>query len=111
MGKARRVAKLAKRTGGNSGSTSNSGSSIRPAFSWKETLGRMAKVAPRVLLMTLLLVGLQAGASLLKIPFLSTPLGQLAMFGVVYFVMFRWIYADVLPNNKISGTKISSTKQ
>jgi hypothetical protein len=103
MGKARRIAKLAKRTGS---SSSNTGSSnIRPAFSWKETLGRMAKVAPRVLLMTLLLVGLQAGASLLKIPFLSTPLGQLAMFGVVYFVMFRWIYADVLPNNKLSNNK------
>ncbi len=102
MGKARRVAKLAKRTGS---SNSNTGSSARPVFSWKETLGRMAKVAPRVLLMTLLLVGLQAGASLLKIPYLSTPLGQLAMFGVVYFVMFRWIYADVLPNNKLSNNK------
>jgi hypothetical protein len=102
MGKARRVAKLAKRTSSNN---SNTGSSVRPAFSWKETLGRMAKVAPRVLLMTLLLVGLQAGAALLKIPFLSTPLGQLAMFGVVYFVMFRWIYADVLPNNKLTNTK------
>ena len=101
MGKARREAKLAKRTGGPSnGGSSNTGSSLKPAFSWKETLGRMAKVAPRVLLMTLLLVGLQAGASLLKIPFLSTPLGQLAMFGVVYFVMFRWIYADVLPSRK-----------
>jgi hypothetical protein len=97
MGKARRVAKLAKRT---DGSNPNASSSPRPVFSWKETLGRMAKVAPRVLLMTLLLVGLQAGASLLKIPFLSTPLGQLVMFGVVYFVMFRWIYADVLPARK-----------
>jgi hypothetical protein len=103
MGKARRIAKLAKRTGSSSSSTGSS--NIRPAFSWKETLGRMAKVAPRVLLMTLLLVGLQAGAALLKIPFLSTPLGQLAMFGVVYFVMFRWIYADVLPNNKMSNNK------
>jgi hypothetical protein len=102
MGKARRIAKLAKRTGS---SSSNTGSSVRPAFSWKETLGRMAKVAPRVLLMTLLLVGLQAGAALLKIPFLSTPLGQLVMFGVVYFVMFRWIYADVLPNNKLTNNK------
>ena len=101
MGKARREAKLAKRgDGSNSGSNSKTGSSVRPAFSWKETLGRMAKVAPRVLLMTLLLVGLQAGAALLKIPFLSSPLGQLAMFGVVYFVMFRWIYADVLPTRK-----------
>jgi hypothetical protein len=100
MGKARRVAKLAKRTGGSNNAVPNT---IRPAFSWKETMGRMAKVAPRVLLMTLLLVGLQAGASLLKIPFLSSPLGQLAMFGVVYFVMFRWIYADVLPNNKSSN--------
>jgi hypothetical protein len=97
MGKARRDAKLAKRTGDH---TTNAGSSLKPSFSWKETLGRMAKVAPRVLLMTLLLVGLQAGAALLKIPFLSTPLGQLVMFGVVYFVMFRWIYADVLPNRK-----------
>ena len=97
MGKARRDAKIAKRT---DGGNSNTGSSIRPVFSWKETMGRMAKVAPRVLLMTLLLVGLQAGASLLKIPYLNTPLGQLAMFGVVYFVMFRWIYADVLPNRK-----------
>jgi hypothetical protein len=106
MGKARREAKLAKRTdGSNSSRNSNTGSSVRPAFSWKETLGRMAKVAPRVLLMTLLLVGLQAGASLLKIPFLSTPLGQLVMFGVVYFVMFRWIYADVLPNNKLTNNK------
>ena len=106
MGKARREAKLAKREdGGNSGSNSKTGSNIRPAFSWKETLGRMAKVAPRVLLMTLLLVGLQAGASLLKIPFLSSPLGQLVMFGVVYFVMFRWIYADVLPNNKLSNKR------
>jgi hypothetical protein len=75
-------------------------SGIKPVFSWKETLGRMAKVAPRVLLMTLLLVALQAGASLLKIPFLSSPLGQLVMFGLVYFVMFRWIYADVLPTRK-----------
>ena len=95
MGKARREAKLARRT---KGSKSNSGA--RPVFSWKETLGRMAKVAPRVLLMTLLLVALQAGASLLKIPFLSSPLGQLVMFGLVYFVMFRWIYADVLPTRK-----------
>ena len=107
MGKARREAKLAKRDDGSN--HSKTGSSVRPAFSWKETLGRMAKVAPRVLLMTLLLVGLQAGASLLKIPFLSTPLGQLAMFGVVYFVMFRWIYADVLPNNK-SNNKLSSKR-
>jgi hypothetical protein len=102
MGKARRIAKLAKRTGSSSSTTSPG---VRPVFSWKETLGRMAKVAPRVLLMTLLLVGLQAGAALLKIPFLSTPLGQLVMFGVVYFVMFRWIYADVLPNNKLTNTK------
>ena len=110
MGKARREAKLAKRgeggsSGGNSNRKSSNGSGVRPAFSWKETLGRMAKVAPRVLLMTLLLVGLQAGASLLKIPYLNTPLGQLAMFGVVYFVMFRWIYADVLPNNKLSSKR------
>jgi hypothetical protein len=100
MGKARRIAKLARRTEG-----SKSTREARPVFSWKETLGRMAKVAPRVLLMTLLLVGLQAGASLLKIPFLSTPLGQLVMFGAVYFVMFRWIYADVLPNNKLPNNK------
>ena len=95
MGKARREAKLARRTEG-----SKPSSGARPVFSWKETLGRMAKVAPRVLLMTLLLVALQAGASLLKIPFLSSPLGQLVMFGLVYFVMFRWIYADVLPTRK-----------
>jgi hypothetical protein len=92
MGKARREAKLARRT--------ENAPAARPAFSWKETLGRMAKVAPRVLLMTLLLIVLQLGASYLQIPFLSTPLGQLVMFGVVYFVMFRWIYADVLPTRK-----------
>ena len=92
MGKARRIAKLARRT--------ERTPAARPVFSWKETLGRMAKVAPRVLLMTVLLIGLQAGATLLNIPFLSTPLGQLVMFGVVYFLMFRWIYADVLPTRK-----------
>ena len=95
MGKARREAKLARRTKG-----SKSSSGARPVFSWKETLGRMAKVAPRVLLMTLLLFALQAGASLLKIPFLSSPLGVVVMFGVVYFLGFRWIYADVLPTRK-----------
>jgi hypothetical protein len=95
MGKARRIAKLARRSEG-----AKSSAEARPVFSWKETLGRMAKVAPRVLLMTLLLVALQAGASLLKIPFLSSPLGQLVLFGLVYFVMFRWIYADVLPSRK-----------
>jgi hypothetical protein len=92
MGKARREAKLARRT--------ETKPEARPAFSWKETLSRMAKVAPRVLLMTLLLVALQTGASYLKIPYLSTPIGQLVLFGVVYFLMFRWIYAGVLPTGK-----------
>jgi hypothetical protein len=95
MGKARRIAKLARRTEG-----SKSNPEARPVFSWKETMSRMAKVAPRVLLMTLLLLALQAGASLLKIPYLSSPLGQLVMFGLVYFLGFRWIYADVLPTRK-----------
>jgi hypothetical protein len=95
MGKARREAKLARRTVG-----SKASSGARPVFSWKETLGRMAKVAPRVLLMTLLLFALQTGASLLKIPYSNTWPAQVVMFGVVYFLGFRWIYADVLPTRK-----------
>lgn len=90
MGKARREAKLERRREEQQVVEDRK-------FSWKKSFSRMLKVAPRVFAIMGLLLVIQIGATALQIPFVSSPLGQVLVFAVVYFAAFRWIYADVLP--------------
>ena len=94
MGKARREAKLERRR-------TEQQVVEDSKFSWKKSFSRMLKVAPRVFAVMAVLLVIQIGASALNIPFVTSPVGQLIVFGVVYVAAFRWIYADVLPGRSL----------
>jgi hypothetical protein len=89
MGKARREAKLERR---------NAQQAIvdDQKFNWKKVLRRMMLIAPRVLLVVFGMLIVQIAGAALGIKFLRTSLGQLAIFGVFYVALFRWIYAPML---------------
>ena len=93
MGKARREAKLERR---NIQQTIASDQK----FDLKKVLRRMALIAPRVLLVVFGMLVVQIAGAALGIKFLSTSLGQLAIFGAFYVLLFRWIYAPMLAEQK-----------
>jgi hypothetical protein len=93
MGKARRDAKLERRSTQQTVIESEK-------FDWKKVLRRMALIAPRVLLVVFGMLIVQIVGARLGIKFLSTSAGQLVIFGVFYVVLFRWIYAPMLAEQK-----------